>query len=200
MQPGYQPRGPQFGSASPQRWIPAIILIGVGVVFLLDNLNILPVDQIFKFWPLLLIALGLFLLVDRTAWHIGIGRYGRDECTGAIRGRLSNPRVGCLWRRQAPLHLAGFRPVARSRWCSAATKWTYAKRPCRAMWPCFMSMWCSAARNCAFPIPGARWCRDTGVFGAFADNTRQPDPSRIPNPKRLIVKGAAVFGGVEVKN
>jgi len=86
MQPGYQPRGPQFGSASPQRWIPAIILIGVGVVFLLDNLNILPVDQVFKFWPLLLIALGLFLLVDRTAWHIGMGRYGGDDSGDAPLG------------------------------------------------------------------------------------------------------------------
>jgi hypothetical protein len=40
----------------------------------------------------------------------------------------------------------------------------------------------------------------TGVFGAFTDNSRQPDPSRTPNPKRLVVKGAAVFGHVEVRN
>ncbi len=39
-----------------------------------------------------------------------------------------------------------------------------------------------------------------GVFGAFTDNTRQPDPGRYPNPKRLIVRGGAVFGHVEVRN
>jgi hypothetical protein len=39
----------------------------------------------------------------------------------------------------------------------------------------------------------------TGVFGAFADNTTQPDP-QTPGLKRLFVKGDAVFGGVDVKN
>jgi hypothetical protein len=38
-----------------------------------------------------------------------------------------------------------------------------------------------------------------GVFGAFADNTTQPNP-QTPGLKRLFVKGAAVFGGVEIKN
>jgi hypothetical protein len=38
-----------------------------------------------------------------------------------------------------------------------------------------------------------------GVFGAFTDNTVQPDP-RTPGLKRLFIKGAAVFGGVDVKN
>jgi len=38
-----------------------------------------------------------------------------------------------------------------------------------------------------------------GIFGGFGDNTLQPDP-RAPGVKRLIVRGAAVFGGVDVKN
>jgi len=42
--------------------------------------------------------------------------------------------------------------------------------------------------------------KGTGVFGAFVDNTLQPDPRIFPNPKRLICKGGAVFGGVEIKN
>ena len=39
-----------------------------------------------------------------------------------------------------------------------------------------------------------------GVFGAFADSAEQPDPATTPNIKRLFVRGAAVFGGVEIKN
>jgi hypothetical protein len=39
-----------------------------------------------------------------------------------------------------------------------------------------------------------------GIFGGFNDRSHQPDPYRQPPPKRLLVKGVAVFGGVEVKN
>jgi len=42
--------------------------------------------------------------------------------------------------------------------------------------------------------------KGAGVFGGFVDSTNQPDPRLYPSPKRLIVKGGAVFGGVEVKN
>jgi predicted membrane protein len=42
--------------------------------------------------------------------------------------------------------------------------------------------------------------RGVGVFGAYEDKTRhfQPDPSKPT--KTLIVKGVAMFGGIEVKN
>ena len=42
--------------------------------------------------------------------------------------------------------------------------------------------------------------KGAGVFGAFQDSTHQPDPRIYPAPKRLIVRGGAVFGGVELKN
>jgi len=42
--------------------------------------------------------------------------------------------------------------------------------------------------------------RGSGAFGGFSDNTQHPDRNLIPNPKRLIVKGGAVFGGVTIKN
>jgi predicted membrane protein len=47
--------------------------------------------------------------------------------------------------------------------------------------------------------------RGEGVFGSVSDETRHPGPNPAgPNqsvpPKRLIVKGAAVFGSVEVSN
>jgi hypothetical protein len=199
MQPGYQPRGPQFGSASPQRWIPAIILIGVGVVFLLDNLNILPVDQVFKFWPLLLIALGLFLLVDRTAWHIGMGRYGRDEYTGASGGghRIRESAVFGGGKRRftsqdftggkIEVVFGGYEVDLRE----AAIQGDVAVLQVDVVF---------GGTELRIPDTWSAVVQGTGVFGAFADNTRQPDPSRIPNPKRLIVRGAAVFGGVEVKN
>lgn len=39
-----------------------------------------------------------------------------------------------------------------------------------------------------------------GVFGGYSDSTMQPNPLQFPGAKRLIIKGGAVFGGVDVKN
>ena len=43
----------------------AIILIGLGVLFLLDELGALHFDWIWRFWPLILIALGVRILMQR---------------------------------------------------------------------------------------------------------------------------------------
>ncbi|MBM3738642.1 MAG: hypothetical protein FJW39_22930 [Acidobacteria bacterium] len=48
-----------------------VVLIGLGVVFLLNNLGLLRISQVMKFWPVLLIALGLMMLKDRMG--------GRDD-------------------------------------------------------------------------------------------------------------------------
>lgn len=40
----------------------------------------------------------------------------------------------------------------------------------------------------------------TGVFGGHEDKTHQPDPRLVPNPKKLMIRGATVFGGLGVKN
>ena len=41
------------------------VLIGIGFVFLLDNLGLLRIDDLLRFWPLLMIAAGVILLVQR---------------------------------------------------------------------------------------------------------------------------------------
>lgn len=40
----------------------------------------------------------------------------------------------------------------------------------------------------------------TGIFGGHEDKTHQPDPRLVPNPKRLLVRGSTIFGGLGVKN
>jgi TM2 domain-containing membrane protein YozV len=42
-----------------------LALIGLGVVFLLHTLGMLPLSRILRFWPVLLIAAGLYLLIAR---------------------------------------------------------------------------------------------------------------------------------------
>jgi hypothetical protein len=46
------------------RLLPAIILITVGALFLLNNLHIFYIHDIVRYWPVILIALGLVKLVD----------------------------------------------------------------------------------------------------------------------------------------
>jgi predicted membrane protein len=40
----------------------------------------------------------------------------------------------------------------------------------------------------------------TGVFGGHDDSTRQPDPRLVPNPKRIIIRGVTMVGGMSAKN
>ena len=51
----------------PQSRVPigAVILIGLGVLFLLDELGALHFDWIWRFWPLILIAIGVRVLMQR---------------------------------------------------------------------------------------------------------------------------------------
>lgn len=42
-----------------------VLLIVLGVVFLLDELNILPIRDLVRFWPVVLIAVGVYLLYSR---------------------------------------------------------------------------------------------------------------------------------------
>jgi len=43
----------------------SVILIAVGVIFLLDTLNIVPLHQIVRYWPVVLIVAGVLMLYNR---------------------------------------------------------------------------------------------------------------------------------------
>jgi len=48
-------------SGSAELW-GGILLIAIGILFLLDNFRIVPLEQVKRFWPLLLVAAGFLLL------------------------------------------------------------------------------------------------------------------------------------------
>jgi LiaI-LiaF-like transmembrane region len=54
----------------------AALLIGLGILFLLDNLGIPVFGEIGKFWPVLLIALGILLLRKRVGGHVADSHSG----------------------------------------------------------------------------------------------------------------------------
>jgi TM2 domain-containing membrane protein YozV len=64
--PAVMPPGERIADESCSRVpVGAIILIGLGVLFLLDEMGALHFDWIWRFWPLILIALGVRILVQR---------------------------------------------------------------------------------------------------------------------------------------
>ena len=59
-----QPREDWRGKSSILGIIPALIVIGIGVLFLLNNLNIVSMHDVWRYWPAILIAAGLVKMVD----------------------------------------------------------------------------------------------------------------------------------------
>lgn len=51
--------------------IGAIVLIVLGVVFLLNSFGVLEIGNVFRFWPLILIVVGVMLLFKRLGGHPG---------------------------------------------------------------------------------------------------------------------------------
>ncbi len=63
---GAVPQGePDEGSGGSRVPVGAFILIGLGVIFLLDELGAFHFDWIWRFWPLILIAIGVRILMQR---------------------------------------------------------------------------------------------------------------------------------------
>ncbi len=58
----------QAEQAPPSNNLPvgAIVLIGLGVLFLLSNFGVFQFFRIVKLWPLVFIALGLWIAYQRT--------------------------------------------------------------------------------------------------------------------------------------
>ena len=231
----------QAGSAD--RFLPAILLIGLGAMFLLHNLHLVYFRDVARYWPAILIAVGLVKLVDSAA----------NE--GRIAGGILTA-VGAIFMAQSLGYLTvgifDLWPLA----LIAAGVWMLVQRS--FPWPSLgnassnlkdgrmqeAAVFGGGKRNIADPdfrggkidavfggfeidlrrsaIVGEsaemeinavfggveirvpeHWrveMKGAGVFGGYSDETRQPNPAEFPVIKRLILKGAAVFGGVVVKN
>ncbi len=92
-------RAKQFGQPVPEWFglgdiktnapVGAAVLIGIGVLFLLDNFGVHVFQHIAKFWPVLLIAMGVVLLQKRISGG-GVPPSPRPEVPGAPKDGPSN--------------------------------------------------------------------------------------------------------------
>lgn len=220
--------------------VPAIVLIGIGALFLLNNLHVVQAREILRYWPAIIIAVGIVKLVDSSDSRgragggviVGVGAIFMARSLGYV-----DIHVGEMW----PLILIGIgvvmlfdrtslfqmgEKIRSSSGAKEAAIFSGGKRIINdqnftgAKYDAVFGGYEIDLRNADIagesavldlnavfggidvkvPVSWAVVIKGAGVFGAFQDSTAQPDPRLFPNPKRLIVKGGAVFGGVEIKN
>ena len=243
MQPTDNLHSPRWQS-SP-RLLPALIIIAVGVLFLLGNLNVLDARYWMRYWPAILIAVGLVKLVDSThsggrvagAVLMGVGALVLVKTLG-----LYDLSMHDLW----PLFLIGAGLLML--WNRAFTPWhrTPESPGGNATSPDTVNEYAifggaerrissadfrggtistifggceldlrragmvgdSAVVEIAVIFGGVQikipenWIAEVqivAIFGGVDNKTATPDP-QAPGMKRLFIKGAVIFGGVEVKN
>jgi predicted membrane protein len=222
--------------------VPGLIVAGIGIAFLLHNLNILRIHNIWKFWPLILLAIGFSKLLD--ARDSG-GRTGASVLLivggvflAANLGLLS--QIGMYWpvilivagilmllNRTGSGLVAGLRVPANHKFAKADALAIFGgfKRQVTTedyRGASYVAIFGggeidlrraqiqgdSAEIEVTAVFGGfelrvpATWVvanEVVGIFGGTSDETAQPLPE-APGVKRLVVRGAAVFGGVEIKN
>lgn len=232
-----------------QRLVPALVLIAVGGIFLLSNLHVVRMRELWQYWPVVLMVAGVFKLADaqdardRTAggillaggsillasnlglipiniwalWPlliIGVGVYMLiDRSAGPkiefdIRypGKPANGPRGWT-RHETAVFSGGKRRIAVDDFQGAKYDCVFGGYEIDLRGSQILGDSAVIEINAIFggaevKIP-TNWnvvMQAAGVFGGFADSTDHPNPAVTPNIKQVFVRGAAVFGGAEVKN
>ena len=64
---------PRRGWKTDSRLIPGLVIVVLGVLLMLDNLGVLEIERLWRFWPVILIAFGLHRLLEQPAQRRGFG-------------------------------------------------------------------------------------------------------------------------------
>jgi hypothetical protein len=223
--------------------VPALIVIGIGVLFLLNNLNIFFMHDIWRFWPAILIAAGLAKMVDSPYSNgkatggilVGVGALFLANTLGFLSLRwvdvwpllLIGAGLLMLWSRLAPPMLgtpeipAGAHEGTLNEYAifgGVDRKMTTDDFRGGHVSAMFGGVEIDLRRagmrgdsavvdvtslfgGVEFKIP-PNWvaiASIAAIFGGFGNKSVQPN-AEMPGVKRLYIKGAAIFGGVNVKN
>lgn len=189
------------------RRVGGVICLVLGGLFLGDNLGYLDFGQ--WIWPLILIGAGVMMLLNRTGWAPQFWQGGRYRVGGTFRAGgaggyssrpygpnlvnefaifggskrvVTNPdfqggHVSCIFG-GVNLDLTAAGMVGNTAVLDISTLWGGVTVRIPASWNVEV--------------------RGIGIFGGFSDHTFHPPVT--PETKRLIVRGGAVFGGVNIKN
>jgi hypothetical protein len=167
------------------------IMFVVGAIFLIANLGLVS-WRVWQLWPLILIGVGVFMLFNRSASGliagVRVAPPDRVKADGiAIFGGFKRRVVSEDYRGANYVAIFGGGEIDLRR---AQIQADAAIIEITAIFGGF-----------ELRVP-ENWIvvnEVVGVFGGTGDETHQPSPD-APDIKRLIVRGAAVFGGVGIKN
>lgn len=223
--------------------VPALIVIGIGVLFLLNNLNIFFMHDIWRFWPVILIAAGLAKMVDSPYSNgkaiggilVGVGALFLANTLGFLNLSwadfwplvLIGAGLLMLWSRLAPPMLGTPDIPAGAHEGTLNEYAIFGGVERKITTDDFLGGHASALfggvvidlRRAAMRGDSAvidvtamfggvdikipqNWIaipQVAAIFGGFGNKSAQPSAD-MPGVKRLYIKGAAIFGGVDVKN
>ncbi len=184
-------------------WATAVVVFGC--LLLLGNLHVIHVTGSI-FWPLVLIAFGATMLVGRTAlpvslpwWNQGQGDPGSRTRESFFGDRLMESVVfSGAERRVESQNFQGGKVEAVFGGIeldlSGAAITSPDRRAMLEVNAVFGGIEITVPRTWRVEKKGS------AVFGGFEDRTFPPRPEPGVEPPTLMIRGAAVFGGIEVKN
>ncbi|MFH1297789.1 MAG: DUF5668 domain-containing protein [Bacteroidota bacterium] len=179
-----------FGRES---YVPGIILILVGGIFIIPKFGVLPFSIHSLFWPAILIAIGLIILFK------GFRRSGLRRSKGELMLKDGYINLETIFggTNQKVTHQSFKGGKISCIFGGAEVDLTHA-----ALAPGEHTLEVSAIFGGATVIVPADWkivVRNSSILGGFEDKRsvikESPDPSRI-----LIIKAEAIFGGGEIKS
>ena len=223
--------------------LPALVVIGIGVLFLLNNLNIFFLRDVWRYWPGILIAVGLVKMVDSPSPSglttggllVGIGALFLADTLGFLNltwasfwplvligagalmlwSRLALPRIGFPnippGGRESTLNESAIfggveRKVSTDDFRGGHVTAIFGGveidlRRAGMRGDSAVVDVNSMFGGVVFKIP-QNWiavAEVVAIFGGLSNKGLEPSAD-VPGVKRLYIKGAAIFGGVEVKN
>jgi predicted membrane protein len=196
-----------------------LLVIAVGLLFLLDNLDIIEIHDALSFWPLVFIFAGVAKLLDTSTpngYLVGLAGIGIG--TVMILNRLGI--IDVSWRMAWPLILILVGAVMQKLDVTAIlgsferrlhTQDFRGGEVTAVMGGCTLDMrgasiasgeavinvfafWGGVTIKC--PPDWTVVLQGTPIMGGFDEKTTTPPDSR----KRLVIRGYAIMGGVEVRN
>jgi hypothetical protein len=187
------------------------VVMAVGGILLADNLGYIAI-RVEDLWPLILIAIGLIMLWNRTTGSWGrSGNVGYDTWNWRHRGRRwADPVSSGGSFSSNTLH--EYAVFGGSRRVVTDQDFKGGRIACVFGGVNLDLTGAAMVNNTAvielatvyggatirIPTSWNLEVRGAGIFGGFADHTVHPP--NTPDMKRLIIRGAAVFGGVTFKN
>jgi len=174
------------------------VLMGIGGLFLVDNLGLLP-WSVWNLWPVALIAIGIMLLVERITWPEQLRKSWNS------RVNLSDATETSGDVNLTAVFSGGKRSVVGEDFRGGVISAVFGGFELNLR-QAFMTA-NSAVLKIDVVFGGAEikipttWCavvKGTGIFGGYSDETLHPPAT--PETKRLVITGGAIFGGVVVKN